>query len=211
MKRLFLILWFALPVGAAMYHFGPGQGHLRLDEAARLVAEGEAHAARAAEHTAAGEELRAKGEWAKAEEAYEAALGLVGAESPAARRALALERAKCRMQIGELPEANAELLGLVAELASDAEGDPAQLRDARGALASSQYYMTWLMRLEGAPRSEWEPRIESARQLNKIVTEDADGRGDAEALATAQEDLEAAIRLERMAIKDLQGLPIPSQ
>ncbi len=39
MRRLVLILWLLVPVGAGAYHLGPGQDHMRLDEAARFVAE----------------------------------------------------------------------------------------------------------------------------------------------------------------------------
>ncbi len=63
------------------------------------------------------------------------------------------------------------------------------------------------MRLEGAPREEWEPRIESARQTFKQLAGDASGAARQE----AQEDLESAIRLARMDLSELQGLPLPSQ
>ena len=48
------------------------------------------------------------------------------------------------------------------------------LADARGALANAQYYTTWLMRLEGLPREEWQPEIEASRQNYKLLAERAE-------------------------------------
>jgi hypothetical protein len=78
------------------------------------------------------------------------------------------------------------------------------------------------MRLEGAPREEWEPEIEASRQNYKLLAEDptskctsagaACDKGDEQvASVRAAENLESAIRLERMSLTDLQGLPLPSQ
>src|SRR6266566_684070 len=83
--------------------------------------------------------------------------------------------------------------------------------EARSTLANSQYYMTWLMRLEGMSPNDWEPEIEAARQSYKLLAEDAQRRGDATAEKKRREDLESAIRLARMELGELQGLPLPSQ
>ncbi len=211
MRKLLLILWLLMPVGAAAYHLGPGQDALRLDAAAVLIAEAEEHVARAEALTASEGELAATGAWAEAEAAYEEALALLPEELVTTRRGVRLERAKCRMLVTELPEANADLTDLVEEVASDPGADPTTLREARRALASSEYYMTWLMRLEGLGRDEWEPRIESARQLYKLLAEEAAERGDGDAVERGQEDLESAIRLARMDLTELQGLPLPGQ
>jgi hypothetical protein len=96
-------------------------------------------------------------------------------------------------------------------LQKDPGTDPALLADARQALANAQYYLTWLMRLEGDPRSEWEPEIEGARQSYRLLAEQAQSRGDEAAAKQHQEDLEATIRLARMDLSELQALPLPSQ
>jgi hypothetical protein len=67
------------------------------------------------------------------------------------------------------------------------------------------------MRLEGAPREEWEPEIEASRQNYKLLAEDPAARGDEKLAKLSCENLESAIRLERMSLTDLQGLPLPSQ
>ena len=127
------------------------------------------------------------------------------------RRSLALERSKCRMFLSELPEATGDLQGLVDEMLEDDGADPALLSDARHTLANAQYYMTWLMRLEGRARDEWEPRIEASRQTFRLLAEQAQQRGDETLRGKALEDLESAVRLARMDLTELQGLPLPSQ
>ena len=77
--------------------------------------------------------------------------------------------------------------------------------EARSALANSQFYLTWLMRLEGAAKDEWEPHIDAARQHYKLLAESAEQVGDEALVTTAQHDLEAAIRLARLDLADLQG------
>ena len=211
MKKLFLSAWCLLPVGATAFHFGPGQDELRLDQAAALIEEAESRVALAKEVAASEGDTAATIEWKRAEAAYGEALGLLPDDATQLQYSVRLERAKCQMFVSELPEANTELQHLVGELASDDSSDPALLADARSAMASSQYYMTWLMRLEGRGREIWEPRIESARQTYKLLAEEARERGDDEAARQASEDLESAIRLARMDLTELQGLPLPSQ
>jgi hypothetical protein len=65
------------------------------------------------------------------------------------------------------------------------------------------------MRLEGVSKEEWLPELESARQNYRLLAEQAQAAGDARGQRMQQENLEASIRLEQMAIDDLQGLPIP--
>jgi hypothetical protein len=67
------------------------------------------------------------------------------------------------------------------------------------------------MRLEGMPQDEWEPEIEAARENYKYLAEMAEKQGQADLAQRHREDLEAAIRLARMDLSELQGLPLPSQ
>ena len=83
---------------------------------------------------------------------------------------------------------------------------PADLKeDALSSLANARYYMTYLMKLEGLPASEWEPEIEAARQEYKLLAQSGSNK---ERHLT---DLEAAIRLARAEPTELYGLPIPNQ
>jgi hypothetical protein len=62
--------------------------------------------------------------------------------------------------------------------------------------------------LEGEPPDVWEPEIEGARQNYRLLAEQA---GDSAAAMSYQEDLEAAVRLARMDLSELQGLNLPRQ
>ena len=197
MRKLLLLAWLMLPVLGAAYHYGPGQERLLLDDAAGLLS-------RAAEHADAEE-------WAEAEKAYTEALELLPADQVTAVRSARLERAKAQMFVKKLPVAHRDLRGLVDELAEDPDADPRLLDGAREAQANAQYYMTWLLRLEGHPEERWKPEIEAARQTYRLLAERRLADGDEYEADKHREDLEAAIRLERMELSELQGLPLPSQ
>jgi hypothetical protein len=211
MRKLLVSLWLLVPVAALGYHLGPGQERLAADKAAAALARADAAAAKARATAAAEGDGAARASWAEAEAAWTEALNLLPSNETTAARSIRLERAKAQMFLSELPEARRELESLVGEIAGDAASDPALLADARGTLASAQYYTTWLMRLEGLSRDEWQPEIDSARQTYRLLAEQAEKSGDTTATKKSREDLEAAIRLERMEIGDLQGLPLPSQ
>ncbi|HYE97448.1 MAG TPA: hypothetical protein VEJ18_01000 [Planctomycetota bacterium] len=198
MRKILIAVWLLIPLAGAAYHFGPGQRGERLDAAARRVAQAEA--------------LEARRDFAGAVDAYADALALLPDDAPAgASRRLRLKRAKARMFAAQLPDANADLEDLLAEVAADPKADRALATDVRAALASSQYYMTWLKRLEGAPREEWQPFIDEARQNYRVLADESRSAGDEPAALRRQEDLDASVRLARMDLSELQGLPLPSQ
>lgn len=197
MRSILLVVWLALPVAALGYHFGPGQEQLALDKADSLLAQADT--------------LVAEQRWAEAIEAYNAALAVLPAANQPAIRRSRLERAKAQMFVQQLPEAHTELESLLEELLADSQQDPALIRDTRSALANSQYYLTWLMRLEGEPREVWEPEIDAARQHLRLLTEEAEKSQNASAAEQHAKDLEAVIRLARMNLGDLQGMSLPCQ
>lgn len=208
MKKLVLFGWLLLPVAAGAYHYGPGQIALRTDDASKSAIEAAALAEEARAIQQRDGDLEAVGTWEAAVDAYERALAELPPGHDAQGRVLRLELAKARMYVSQLQEAHRDLIALVDELEADASASPALMSDARAALANAQYYNTWLMRLEGAPREEWEPEIEASRQNFRLVAETAT---DADAEKRATEDLEASVRLARMDLADLQGLPLPCQ
>jgi hypothetical protein len=197
MRILLLTGWLLLPVVGAAWHYGPGQERMQLDRVASILAE--------ADQAAAAEQ------WAQADESYAEALRLLPLDRVAEARRVRLERAKAQMLAKKLPIAHQELKGLVQEMESDPSADPALLAESRAALANAQYYTTWLMRLEGYQREDWEPEIEAARQNFRLLAEQAEARGDEAGLKKLEEDLESTIRLARMDLAELQGLPLPSQ
>jgi len=197
MRSLVLLGWLMVPVAFGAYHYGPGQEKLRLDDVGRTLKD--------------ADRLAAKEDWSGAIKKYDAALGLLPEGRLDEARRIKLQKAKARMKTGQLPEANVDLDELVDQLEGDAKADPALRDEARASLANSQYYMTWLMRLEGLPEAEWEPVVDGARQTYRMLAENAEARGDKSAAKTLREDLESTIRLARLDLDDLQGLDLPSQ
>jgi hypothetical protein len=198
LRILLLTGWLLVGVGAAVAHwFGPGVERQQLD----LVS---LHLRAAEAAVAADDHLTAIDE-------YNEALKSLPAGRKEDGQKIRLEKAKAQMLAHQLPEAHSDLTGLVDELTTDPSADSKLLADARSTLANSQYYTTWLMRLEGLGRNEWEPEIEAARQSYKLLAEDAEKKGDVAAASKHKEDLEAAIRLERMELSELQGINLPKQ
>ena len=197
-RILLLTGWLLLGMAGAVAHFvGPGVERQKLDTVAACLRAAEARAA--------------AGEYAAAVDEYGEALKALPEGHVAEGRAIRIERAKAQMLARQLPEAHGDLKLLVDDLSADPAADPKLLADARSALANSQYYMTWLMRLEGLGRDAWEPEVEASRQAYKLLAEDAERRGDTSAAKKYREDLESSVRLARMELSDLQGLPLPSQ
>jgi len=211
MRRFLIVCWLLAPVAAGAYHFGPGQDRMILDDAAAEIERAQELAATAQAVTEADGDDAAREAWAEAAEAYEDALQALPDDRVSESRRMRLELAKAKMHISKLPQANSDLQSLVQELREDADADEKLATDAQDALANSQYYMTWLLRLEGKGRERWEPEIESARQLYKQLAAQAQAAGDTDGYERLQKDLESSIRLARMNLDELQGLPLPGQ
>ena len=210
MRKLLVVVWVLLPILAGAYHFGPGQEKVHLDEVGKLVAE--------AEHFV--DEMA----WQAAQEKYEEAMELLPEDRVASRRRMRLEIAKLQMLNKQLPEAHDTLVAMRDELLSDEllsdenvdqvvdqVVDQELLNEVQAAYANSKYYMTWLMRLEGHVEEVWKPEIETSRQVFRQLAEAARAAGDDKAAKRYTEDLEASIKLARMDLEELQGLPLPSQ
>jgi hypothetical protein len=126
-------------------------------------------------------------------------------------RQLRLEKAKAQMFNAELPEARLALESLLDEVMESDQKDSQLADEVRQSLANAQYYVTWLMRLEGVAREEWEPEVEASRQNYRLLAQRAENSGDAELIKKSQEDVEAAVRLARLDLSELQALPLPCQ
>lgn len=197
MKVLLFTFWCLIPLALAAFHYGPGHEKLLLDDTADFLKSAKDHA-------------RTE-DWPKAVEAYEKALSALPKERLSDSWPIRLELARARMESGGLPQAREELGALVREVDADPQADP-KLRDgALAALASSRFYMTYLMKLEGLPDYEWEPEIDAARQEQKLLLQRATAAGDKAAAGLYADDLEASIRLERMDPAELYGQAIPKK
>lgn len=197
MRTLLLVGWLLVALAGVAWHYGPGQDWLHRDDSALAWRRADQHVASA--------------EWDKAITQYDEALKSVPDGRTADARVLRLHRAKAQMMARQLPQAHADLQNLVEDMKADPKADQKVLGEAQSAMANSQYYLTWLMRLEGQPREIWEPEIEGARQTYRSLAERAEADGNFVLAKQCKEDLESAIRLGRMDIGELQGLPLPSQ
>lgn len=197
MRIMLIVAWLFAGLGGVIYHYGPGQEKLEIDRISGLL--------NVARHNVE------QGLWTDAVQTFDSALAELPGEKVNEARAVTLEKAKAQMMAAQLPEARESLQSLLTDMRSDENADPKLMADVQSTLANSQYYTTWLMRLEGLPEDEWMPEIEAARQHYTQLTKEAKKRGDDKLLETSLEDLESSIRLARMDLSDLQALPLPSQ
>ena len=197
MRKILLAFWLLLPAAGAAYHYGPGQRGLVLDEVDEILVRADQLASEKTEKS-----------WRAAIEQYELALSKLPEDRKDQGHRINLAKAKVQMLSSQLPLANTNLEGLLEEMSADPSADPKLKDDVRSTLAGSQYYMTWLMRLEGAQREAWMPFIEGARQNYRLLAEKAVDKKTAE---KRRKDLDSTIRLARLDLSELQGLPIPTQ
>lgn len=200
--RPFLIAgWLLLPVGAWAYHEGPGQDRIKLDAVDAELAD--------------ARKAATAGDWSLAAKHYDAALAaLPQLETDEVERAamrIRVSSAKAKLEGSKLIEAEKELTALVDELTEMDASYADLLEEAKEGHANTKFYITWLMRLEGYQRSDWEPEIESARQAYGRLAEQARSRGDEQRADEMLASLESAIKLARLDLDELQGLPLPSQ
>jgi hypothetical protein len=190
-KKILMGIWLLIPVLLLAYHYGPGQSRLALDRAASKIAE-----ARARE---------AKEDWQGAFQAWSDALTETPQSQTGPRFQLRLAQARTRMYTGELPEAIEDMQSLLTDIQRGHANRELE-REVRRTLAGAQYYAGWLMRLESAPAEEWLLPVEEARQHFRLLAEETQ---DPRAVVNYKKNLEATIRLERMDLSELQGLPLP--
>lgn len=197
MRKILIFLWLLVPLGLAAFHYGPGQEKLKVDAGGAALADARA--------------LLADGEFSAAADAFEDAIKSLP-DSEAGTIAVArLEKAKAMMSCAGLVQAHDDLVTLLDDLGSKEDTPPELVAETKSTLASAKYYRTWLMRLEGHPREVWEPEIEASRQYFTSAAEFAESAGGEEEITAAREDLEAAIKLARIDLSELQGLPLPNQ
>ena len=194
--RAAVVFWLALPLAAVWWHMGPGEKSYAREKAAGLIAQGEASAE--------------VGDWLRAAQQYDAALGHLPAEDVAERQQVSVAQAAALVQAGNLVDGQDKLQALVVDLENGAAVESETLETARHELATASYYTAWMMRLEGASREEWLPECERARQQFRMLAETSAEAGEEEsATRVFEENLEATIRLEQMDLSELRALPPP--
>ncbi|MEL7499631.1 MAG: hypothetical protein AAFN77_18655 [Planctomycetota bacterium] len=197
MRTLFIVGWLFAGLAGVIYHFGPGQEHLEVDRINRVLDEARTNVSLENYQTALAQ--------------FDQVMADLPEEKAEVAQRVLLEKTKAQMMAAQLPAARATLESMLSDLRGDESSDPELVADVQSTLANAQYYMTWLMRLEGLPEEEWMPEIEAARQHYTELNVKASSRGDRKTAERAAEDLESAVRLARMDLNDLKALPLPSQ
>jgi chromosome segregation ATPase len=197
MRTILIIAWLFLGLGAAIYHYGPGQKRVAMDGIENVLAEARTNVSLE--------------KYPQALVLFDKAMAELSVDNEDLAHRIQLEKAKAQMHAAQLPEARASLGSLLSRLRSAESPDEKLISETQQALANAQYYRTWLMRLEGQPEEAWKPEIEAARQHFTQLNEKSVAAGDTEAAEKTAEDLEATVRLARMDLNDLQGLPLPNQ
>jgi hypothetical protein len=197
MKAALISLWLFVGLAGLIFHLGPGQELRNYDTVNQQVEQARTQVS----HEKYSEALTS----------FDQAMAAIPEERTDLNRQLRLEKAKTQMLDKQLPEARLALESLMDELMQENLGDSSLGQQTREALANAQYYVTWLMRLEGAPREEWESEIEASRQNYRLLAERAERIGDALEIKRRTEDVEAAVRLARLDLSQLQALPLPCQ
>ncbi|MFM7866530.1 MAG: hypothetical protein ACKPHU_20165, partial [Planctomycetaceae bacterium] len=156
MKKSLLLFWLALPVVGGVYHLTAGEFHMQMDQVGW--------------HLRTGRSAVQKSEWHRAAREFEKALELVPDDQDQLRRDVRLQLAQAKIHSAGLPDANEDLKKLLTEVTADdvQPTDPVLQSRVRETLAESQYYLAWLMRLEGVASEEWLPELESARQNYRL-------------------------------------------
>ena len=213
MRKILILFWLLVPVAVAAYHYGPGQQQVAIDSVGATLREAELLVAEGAELVESQKQREANAKYAEAIEKFDEAIQDLPEEKKREIQRIRLAKAKALFSSQKNPTARKELESLLDELTGEERGqqDAELIADTREALATSQFYMTWLMRIEGHPREIWEPEAIRSRQNYQVLAENALKNGQQEKAVKAKEDLEASVRLALVELDELQGLPLPSQ
>lgn len=196
MKRWLLLLWLLVPLPVVVWHFGPGQKWLARDRAQSLIRQAET--------------AEAQRDYARAEELFRNAAGLVGNNDSQTKLQLDIAQVRLRYRQGAAVDAIDGADRILADAAFHQQPGPLQ-REARELAGRIHYYAAWVMRLEGAQRDLWLEEAELARQNYRLLTEHSLASGEKEFAGQQQTNLESAVRLQRMSLIELMARPLPEE
>jgi hypothetical protein len=192
MRKVYLFIWFLLPIAWACYYYGPGQDYLKKDNAAELMQQ-----ARVEEKN---------GAWLKARALYDDALNeLPEKNADEERVTLRLAKSRTFLNTGDVVKATEEAEVLMEEVQNGKLKVNSKFKDdVRASLAHAEYYTAWHMRLEGSPRAKWMKELETSRQNFRLLAE-------VEKTKNLKVNLEAVVMLARMDLNKLKTVPLPDK
>jgi hypothetical protein len=151
-----------------------------------------------------------KHDHAAAENLFRAAAGTLGTHDPEVRMKMELSAVKNRYEQGGALEAIEAADNLLTDPRYKSVS-PEIRRQARELTGRMHYYAAWVMRLEGARRELWLEEAELARQNFRMLAESGMTEGDQSFTRTQQNNLEAAVKLQRMSMTELMARPLPEE
>ena len=192
MRKRLVIVWLAVLGLMLWFHYTRGQLLLAHEAAGAQIA--------------AAQKAVAEKQWAVATVAYQKALADLpdNAAHRNVRMQLMLEIDKSQVPQGHLIDAIRSLGDRLRHAEEEAIVSRDVTADMRRELASMHYYAGWIQRLQGAPATSWTAETQKARQMFKYLAETGGTPAQKDA-----ENLEAAVRLERMDLAELRGKPLP--
>ena len=196
MRKYLVLAWLLLPLPFVVVHYGRGQEWLAKDIAG--------------DHIRLAESAERAGDWAAADEHYRDAETAAGSADRDLKLRLDLARIRTRFATGDAVAAIDAVDRLLDDPATAAM--PAAFRrDAREVAARMHYYAGWVMRLEGAKRELWMEEAELSRQNFRLLAEEDASRVPADESRREQQDLEAAVQLQRLSLTELMARPLPKE
>ena len=196
MKRWLLLLWLLVPLPIVVWHYGPGQRWLARDRSQDILRE--------------AQQAEEKHDYAAAENLFRAAASALGSHDPSVRMKIELSAVRNRYYQGGALEA----IDAADNLLSDTRfksASPEIQREVRELAGRMHYYAAWVMRLEGAKRELWLEEAELARQNFRMLAESGMASDDPGFTRTQQNNLEAAVKLQRMSMTELMARPLPDE
>ena len=187
-RKLFWILWICFPVIIAVWYYRSGPEAFQYDLAGSLADQAYAAAV--------------QGDYKNASELYLESQKALPAKDVKRHLQLRLAELQSRIRTEDILTGSEQLSEFLLDLPGDV---PEKLKQqVRSELAASYYHTSLLMRQEGAGSDEWLPIIQQARQQYRVLAETGTGNNN-------QQNLEAAIKLQRMDQSLIQGLPLPKK
>jgi len=143
--------WLLVPLPVVVWHYGPGQKWLARDQAHSLIRR--------------GWEAESERDWAKAENYFREASGLVGNTDRRVKAQLDLALVRARLPAGRGVDAIDGIDRLLADPGFPTVPTDLQ-REVRELAGRIHYHAAWVMRLEGAQRDLWMEEAELAGRIS---------------------------------------------
>ncbi len=194
MRKRLVIVWLAVLGLMLWFHYTRGPLLLAHEAAGKQIA--------------AAQKAATEKQWADATVAYQKALAELpdDAAHHTVRMQMMLEIDKSQVPQGHLIDAIRSLGDRLKHAEEERNVSLDVTTDMRRELASMHYYAGWLLRLQAAPAASWTTETQRARQMFKFLAEAGGNSGEKDA-----DNLEAAVRLERMDLAELSGKPLPQE